>query len=364
MSLDHLGFVLPDFRGGGAESVLINLANYISDNYFVRVTIIVGKKNGPNLSRISNKISILEMGTTSGIKAVPYLIKLNKEFKFDSLIGTLGMAHAVAISKLFFRNKVHCSARLGNTISKDLENWSGIKKVIHKYYQKVLGLADVIVAQSEYMKIDLQNYIKKYENIKAIYNPINLSRLYIAENSASKFNRDSFNVVSIGRLSRQKDYVSSILAAKIVKNKIPNFHLHIFGTGELNDSLQKLVRSNSLDEYVHFYGYRDDAINWLAHADVLLLTSLYEGFSNVVLEALALGIPVVATDSPGGNREIIVEEENGFFCRTGDPESISNSLVKSFNFKLKFDVNLIRHNFSMEKISKQYMEVMFEKSRI
>ena len=105
--------------------------------------------------------------------------------------------------------------------------------------------------------------------------------------------------------------------------------------------------SLGLKNEIIFTGFLKNPYKVMKNSNVLLLTSLYEGFSNVILEALSLNLPVVTTNSPGGNKEIIKNGENGFLARVGDPTDIVNKLMqikKKKNFKIdvsKFDINLI-----------------------
>jgi len=106
-----------------------------------------------------------------------------------------------------------------------------------------------------------------------------------------------------------------------------------------------------LSNDIIFTGYLSNPYPIIKNSNVLLLTSLYEGFSNVILDSLALKVPVVATDSPGGNKEIILNKVNGFLAEVGNSDDIVEKLMlikNQKNFKIdisKFEINLIARQY-------------------
>jgi len=127
---------------------------------------------------------------------------------------------------------------------------------------------------------------------------------------------DARVVALVGRLWPQKRVEDAIWAADLLKRIRDDVHLLIIGDGPLRERLTQYRDKIEIEDRVHFVGHRDDLDRWLPHFDVLWNTSAYEGQSNAVLEALACGVPVVATDIPS-NRELIVHEETGFLVPPG-----------------------------------------------
>ena len=108
----------------------------------------------------------------------------------------------------------------------------------------------------------------------------------------------------------------AIWAADLLKVIRDDVHLLIFGDGPQRDRLLRFREQVVIGDKVHFLGQRNDLAHWLPHFDVLWSTSGYEGQSNAILEAMAAGVPVVATDIPG-TRELVVPGETGFLVRVG-----------------------------------------------
>ena len=128
---------------------------------------------------------------------------------------------------------------------------------------------------------------------------------------------DAFVAGFIGRLARQKrveDLIWSVETLRQIRNKL---HLVIIGDGPERTRLEDFTRQVHCTQHAHFLGHRDDATRFLGGLDVFCLASSFEGMSNSVMEAMAAGLPVIASDIPP-NRELVVPNETGFLCKLGD----------------------------------------------
>ena len=346
-------FAIPNFRGGGAEGVFIQIANYLCDKYTIEF--IVLKKDGVNLEKLDESIKVRELNKKSSIRAVFKINEYINKNSFDVVIGTLAMAHAISIAK-FFNRQSSCKyiARLGNTITSDLDNYSGFKRVIMRFYQKVLAFADVVICQSKFMEKDLKKYCSC--KVVQIYNPINLKSVQILAEVDIKnsFENNEFCILSIGRLSFQKDYKTGILGFSKFLNENKDAKYYILGDGILKQELINYVNELKISNNIIFLGHVSNPYPYLKKASALLLTSLYEGFSNVILESLALKTPVIATNSPGGNAEIIEESKNGFLVPVKDDIEIAKRLQKIKDGQ-SFDMDVF--NFDIKIIGEEYAKL-------
>lgn len=342
-------FLTTDFSGGGAENVLVQLANYFSLNYEVHYIVLSNK--GPNLSKLNSSIKLFVLNKKSSISSVFKINKYIRKKNIDVAIGTLSMAYAVSLAKLFGNKKCIYIARLGSIISSNLSEYKLIKKLIMYFYQKTLNFSDKIITQSVAMDNDLKKYTKKKSTI--IYNPISRDRILslAKENSDIKLDSNFYNIISVGRLASEKDYKSAILSISKLKNKIENIRYYILGEGDLKEELIEYSKSLGMSKEIIFLGYLKNPFPVMKSADVLLLTSLYEGFSNVILESLTLNVPVVATNSPGGNKEIVSDGMNGFLAKVKDSDDIVDKLLK-VNQQKKYEIDVSK--FDINIISKEY----------
>jgi len=166
-----------------------------------------------------------------------------------------------------------------------------------------------------------------------------------------KIDSDYFNIISVGRLSYQKDYKTSLLAFKKFNEKFDKSRYYILGEGIEFDTLVEFTKELKLEESVFFLGYVENPYPYIKDSDILLLTSLYEGFSNVILESLSLSIPVVATNSPGGNSEIIINGINGFLSPLQNPEKIAIDMEK---IKNSTGFNICTDRYQIKNIGAEY----------
>jgi glycosyltransferase involved in cell wall biosynthesis len=338
-------FLMPDFNGGGAEGVFVQLANYFTLKYQVHFMVL--KVSGPNSKKLNTNITLIELKKDSSIKSIFQINSYIKKNNIDIAIGTLAMAYAIAIANIFGSKKCKYISRIGSIISSNLSDISLLKKLIMSVYQKVLNFSDIIITQSKSMDEDLKKYINKKSEV--IYNPISSNKiLSLAEEKASiVLDSKYYNIVSVGRLAYEKDYKTAILSVAKLKKKYENIKYYILGDGELKNELYRYSVSLDLKNDIIFTGHLNNPYPIMNNANVLLSTSLYEGFSNAILEALALNVPIVATDCPGGNKEIISNGENGFLAEVGNAKDIVDKLIlvkkqKNYNIDVsKFDINFI-----------------------
>ena len=338
-------FLMVDFNGGGAEGVFVQLANYFSSKYQVHFMVL--KLSGPNLKKLNTNIKLIELKKNSSIKSIFKINSYIKKNNIDIAIGTLAMAYALAIANIFGSKKCKYISRIGSIISSNLSDLGFVKRFIMSLYQRVLNFSDIIITQSKSMDEDLKKYTNKKSEV--IYNPISSNKILSLAEEKTSIVLDSkyYNIVSVGRLAYEKDYKTAILSVAKLKKRYENIKYYILGDGELKNELYRYSVSLDLKNDIIFTGHLNNPYPIMNNANVLLSTSLYEGFSNAILEALALNVPIVATDCPGGNKEIISNGENGFLAEVGNAKDIVDKLIlvkkqKNYNIDVsKFDINFI-----------------------
>ncbi len=128
---------------------------------------------------------------------------------------------------------------------------------------------------------------------------------------------DAFIAGYVGRLAVQKRVNDLVWAVETLRQIRPQFHLVLIGEGPERDRLERFAESIGCRENVHFLGHREDAAAWLPGFDTFCLASSFEGMSNSLMEAMSLGLPVVASDIPA-NRELVTHEQTGLLVKLGD----------------------------------------------
>lgn len=352
-------FFLPDLRGGGAERVMLNLLEcFLKQDQ--NVVLLLGKKKGDLVNQIPENVKVYELNSGSALKSVIPFIKFCKVHQPQKVFASLGSSLATALAKPFISKKIQIINRLGNTIGAEKKLLtSEIKKMLYIGANKMIAtFSDKLIFQCHYMAKD---FIKETgvtpKSYKVIYNPVNTVK--VQKLSSDKILKD-FDFVAVGRLSPQKDYSTLIKAFKILKDaneKLPV--LNILGEGKLREVLEKEILNAGLENNIKISGFVRNPYNLMKQADAIVSTSLFEGFSNVIVEGLCLGTPVIASDCPGANSEVITEGVNGFLFETGDAESLAKVIetkwqeIKNLNrdqiaqdAKGKYNVDLIFNNYS------------------
>ena len=178
---------------------------------------------------------------------------------------------------------------------------------------------NAVVFQTEGAKSYFNNKIQSKGSI--ILNPI---RKNLPEHSKEK---DSRRIVSVGRLNSQKNYTLLLEAFALFCQKYNDYKLEIYGKGEQEETLKKLAKTLGIEDRVIFEGFRNDVHEKIADATMFVMSSDYEGLSNALLEAMAMGLPCISTDSPpGGARMVIKNGQNGLLVPVGNKEKLMEAM--------------------------------------
>lgn len=161
------------------------------------------------------------------------------------------------------------------------------------------------------------------EKLLVIHNGIELERFPSSERGAAQ---PRARAVTVSRLDPIKDQATMLRATRLVADKIPGFRLDVVGDGPSRPNLQAIRTALGLEDQVSLHGYHADVVPFLAAADVFVLSSISEGISIALLEAMASGLPAVATDV-GGNREVIVSGRTGFLTPVGSAEALAAAMI-------------------------------------
>ncbi|MEP2670034.1 MAG: glycosyltransferase [Cyclobacteriaceae bacterium] len=305
---------MPSLYIGGSERVIVHLVRNLSRTVF-DINLLVLNKQGELLSELPSDISIQYFYFKRTIFSIFRIFSLLRKRQPDIVFTTLGQLNLLAsIIRPFINKRVIFVARESSIVSlrnKD-DKYPAIFRFLLRYFYFRL---DFIVSQSNAMKMDLITHTKiPSEKIFVIHNPIDIAQLKKAA-PVKKWNTENRALLSIGQLRPEKGYERLIRAISGLKC---SYAYHIIGGGDLEKNLRSLVKQLALTDNVKFLGAISNPYGYLQNADCLLLGSYYEGFPNVVIEANALGVPVVAWASPGGHNEIIINGFNGWLVNNED----------------------------------------------
>ena len=363
-----IAFILPSLEGGGAERVILTLANLFSKNGYEIFLILISNKITYS-DPLSKKIKIIKFGSARVINSVFKLRSFLKNEKPDILFSTLPHLNVfVLFFKIFF---LKCSTKFvireTNTLSEVEKSSNSLAtQALHKMIKFQYPKADLIICPSKGVAKDLtKNFGIDKNLISIIYNPINFDLISdLAKEpikNTSYFKRDAKIVIGLGSLSNQKDFPTLIKAVKEV-NKIQKCILLIIGEGKERDNLKNLIKSLDLEQNVFLLGFKKNPFKFLKNADAFVLSSKYEGLPNSLIQALLLKVPCISTNCKSGPEEILNFGEYGQLVEVGNYYEISKSILNVFNRKWKNNYgNRFDYRFDENQILNRYMELQMFK---
>jgi glycosyltransferase involved in cell wall biosynthesis len=299
-----ISFFLPYLGGGGAETVMLNLARGMAERG-IETELVLGKAWGPHLWKIPASVKVVDLKAGNWGQILWALGRYLKRERPLSLIAAMHYGNEVAIlAKRLAGVDSKVVITEHNTFSQAIQNTSKARKILIPLFVKTLyPLADEIVVVSKMAAQDLaQSNRLPPDRITAIYNPVVNATLL--EKAKVEVEHPWFQpgqlpiVLGVGKLERQKDFPTLIRAFAQVHQRYPS-RLVILGWGALQAELEALVNELGLGDAVALLGYVENPYAYMARAAIFVLSSAWEGLPTVLIEAMAIGIPVVSTDCPG-----------------------------------------------------------------
>ncbi|AZA49912.1 glycosyltransferase [Chryseobacterium carnipullorum] len=349
-------FILPDLETGGAERIVTTIANHLSRDRF-EPKILLLRKQGGYLNFLKKDVEIIDINTERIRHSLKPILGEIYRRKPDVVFSGFGEVNAylAMFIKLFPRTKF--IARETNVVSQHVT-----RKEI-KFFYNFYNNYQKIIAQSDDMMHDLiDNFNIKKKKIVKINNPVDFDFINEKLEGAVKpecFKYNYKNVVAIGNLSARKGFDNLLKVFSRLKNE--NILLHILGDGKDKDVLIQMKDFLGLKNVI-FHGRQDNPYKFLKFADLFILSSRYEGFPNVLLEAGACGTYSLANNCPGGINEIIQHQVNGEVADIEDYDNFSQRLINVLQDNHNRDgiKNSIRSRFSKNIILDKYEKVLID----
>lgn len=361
-AVPRLAIFLPSLEGGGAERVYTDLANHFVASG-VPVDMVLIWPRGRYLAELDARIRLIDLGVGSRAQAIPALARYLRRESPEVLLSAMDIANVVALlahrlSRRRVRVVVSChvnqslQARHGGQLHDRALPW--LTRLLYPG-------ADRIVAVSHGVADDLAKLLKRpIERIDVIYNPIAVDA--VRAQAAEKIGHpwlcegEPPVLLSVGRLIPQKDYPTLFRAvAKVRQNRA--VRLIVLGEGPERAALEQLAGQIGISEILAMPGFVDNPFAFMRQARLFVLSSRWEGFGLVILEALACGCPVFSTDCPSGPAEILERGEYGKLAPVGDVDAMARGIEECLDAPVDSERLVMRaRDFALDRIAGMYLE--------
>jgi glycosyltransferase involved in cell wall biosynthesis len=358
-----LAVFTPSFSGGGAERMLLTVAQELADRGYA-VDLLVVSSFGPYRSEVRPPLNVVDLKAKGVLASLPKLVKYLRLHTPKVLFTGLGRCNLVAIwARALARKSLRVCISERNTLSISTAHSRSLRARITPFFAKHwYPKADAIVAISKGVAFDLVETLGlPQEKINVIYNPAVSNRIIEKSRDPSVhpwfLSNNSPVILSVGRLGPQKDYLTLIKAFSVLLAR-REARLIILGEGPLRKELAELAKKLGIADDIAFPGFVDNPFAYMRQADVFVLSSRWEGFGNVLAEAMACGTPVVSTNCPNGPAEILENGKWGRLVPVGDPDALASAIMETLDEPQHPDVEKRARDFSTDVIIDQYIKVL------
>lgn len=346
----NIAVFVKNLTSGGAEKQAVLLAKALQDEYNVHFIVFNALKvHQKYLDMLANTDVAIKLFKGGHVKRFIDFCRYLRQHKIHVIFSYLTAANLYA-----------CMAGLvtGVKVCTGLRN---------AYYTRGKRIVNIVLTNL-FAKLTVVNcYSGKVAFSKQGFKP---SKLHVIPNCfecispyVEKPMHDVHTIISVGRFNWQKDYDTAIKAISIIKQKCPNIVYRCVGYGEQEQHIRSYVKQCGIDDVVEFHINPDNIPELLDTSDIYLSTSLFEGTSNSIMEALNANLPVVCTNV-GDNSYLVHDGENGYLAKTGDYDMIAKLLLNLIeNYQKRLDMGriskeILMQDYSMMKFKEKYEEIL------
>ncbi|MEM3658648.1 MAG: glycosyltransferase [Candidatus Hadarchaeum sp.] len=364
-----LALFLPSLRGGGAERVMVNLARGFRERG-LSVDLVLVREEGSFFSNVPLGVRIIDLRARRALTAIPALVRYLRRERPDVLFSALSHTNVTALlARMLAGIRIPIVVTEHNTFSvaHPYAERKSTSKLLPLLMRLFYPRASCIVGVSQGVVDDLKKVLCfDSPKFRVIYNPIVDEDLY--RKAEEPLDHPFFGegkppvILAVGRLHVQKDFPTLLRAFALVRKEM-DARLIILGEGEKRRELETLAKDLGIERDLDMPGFAQNPYKYMKRASVFVLSSQWEGFGNVLVEALACGCLVVSTDCPSGPAEILENGKYGLLVPPKNPEKIAEGILKVLR-----DQNLAEElrkkgqerarDFTVDRAVEKYMRVI------
>ncbi len=335
--------IITGLNYGGAEKLLLDICSNM--NVENKIYVIYFKGNGALEQKFKNNginVNFFKASKYNFLSVFIKIYKFIKEQKFDVVHTHLSYANFIGRSAAIFANVPKVFTTIHNT-----DRWLSSKKF--KY--KVANWIEQLITNNKRVRIifistAVAEYSFKYQNISEdktyiLPNAININQTVALSNQQEEENNklsiikeNDFIISNVGRLVEQKGQIYLLKAMNQIVNdlKINNIKCLIVGEGEERETLESFIQENKLSKYISLVGVHSNPYYFVKKADLFIMSSIWEGFGIVILEAQAVGTPILASKVEG-IKELVTHNENGILVESRNVEKLREEIINFYSGK-------------------------------
>lgn len=365
MKLKRIAIALPHLHGGGAERVAVNLANAFALRGYA-VDMVLLSASGEFLFDLLQAVRVVDLKISRMRWAILPLVQYLRSERPTVILAcmwplTVITLWARVLARVPTRVVVaeHTTWSTSELLVRPTLGWQ-IRSSMHRFFPKANG----IVAVSEGAADDLARFAGlDRATISVIYNPVvgkALTRRTVPPLQPQAWCAGVHRrILAVGRLTPIKDYATLLRAFAILHQRL-DVRLLILGEGACRPALETQARELGIADCVSMPGFVKDPMSYYQHADLFVLSSTGEGLPTVIIEALAVGTPVVSTDCRSGPREILCDGQFGQLVPVGNAQALAVAMVASLTSRHNSVALLARaQDFSIDKATDRYQALLF-----
>jgi len=334
----------------------------------VEVDLVLVKASGHYREIVPEQARLIDLNSHRTAASLPKLVGYLRRERPKALMSTLVHANVIALSAmLLLRRRPRMVVRIANTYGEELSAGSFKHRLALRLLKVMLPLADGIVCVSEGVSEDLRARVPAAaQKVETVYNPVVSSGL--SKQSEEPVDHPWFNdggppvILAAGRLTRVKDHATLLRAFARVTESRPA-RLIVLGEGPERENLLRLAESYEVSQQVDLPGFMTNPFAYMYRASAFVLSSRYEGFPNVLVQAMACGTPVISTDCRSGPAEILEYGHWGHLVPVGDWRRMADAILKTLDNPMSSEKLVSRASVYAAATSvDRYMAVLLDRA--
>lgn len=354
----YLGF----FGGGGIERITANLAHgFVKSG--IEIDLLHTNQESPHLWRLPSETRIINLKTATIYKTLPGIVSYLKQESPSAFLSASHFMNEISVlAKFISGSQTRLIVAEHNHLSKSTSNATLRDRLAPFFSSLLYPWADGIVAVSDGVAKDLaQTAHLPLDKIQTIYNPVITKEILASAKEPVEHPwltaKECPVILGVGKLEAQKDFPNLIRAFAQVR-AVQEARLIILGWGPDREKLEALIKELNLEEYVDLPGYTQNPYAYMANASLFVLSSAWEGLPTVLIEAMALGTPVVSTDCESGPSEILANGKYGHLVPVSDTKALADAILQVLSGNPKPVDSSWLDQFTLETATQKYLNIL------